>query len=108
VRTTTKIKPHNRAFHLDRRIDQILALEPPVFDKNNNPDDDLLTTDVVAGWLGVSKEWLEVGRVHGYGPPFKKLGPKNVRYRRGSVKLWLAQRKRVAVTRLGLLAGGRR
>ncbi|MBK7362182.1 MAG: DNA-binding protein [Micavibrio sp.] len=46
----------------------------------------------MAKLLGVSTQWLEIGRVHGYGPPFIKLTPRMVRYRIGDVKKWLADR----------------
>jgi predicted DNA-binding transcriptional regulator AlpA len=103
VRTSSK---HPTRHQLDRRIDLILANEPPAIDKNN-PDDDLLTTPQVADWFGVSKQWLEIGRSqkYDYGPPFKKLGPKNVRYRRGSTKGWLTTRKRAAVARFNHMKG---
>jgi hypothetical protein len=54
--------------------------------------DDLLTTPAVAEWLQVSTQWLEVGRVRGYGPPFIRLSPSRVRYRRGGVVSWLTER----------------
>ena len=46
----------------------------------------------VAVWLGVSPEWLEIGRSKGWGPPFIRLSPRRVRYRRGDVKRWLEGR----------------
>jgi len=56
-------------------------------------DDDLLTTMQLAGWLGVSEQWSELGRSKNYGPPFQRLAPQMVRYQRGSVKAWLKQRE---------------
>jgi len=35
---------------------------------------------------------LETGRSRGWGPPYIKLSPRRVRYRRGDVKAWLADR----------------
>src|SRR5262249_2249561 len=53
---------------------------------------DLMATVRVAVWLGVSPEWLEIGRSKGWGPPFLRLSPRRVRYRRGDVKKWLQER----------------
>jgi hypothetical protein len=52
-------------------------------------DDELLNTVRTAVWLGVSPEWLEIGRGRGWGPPFLRLSPRRVRYHRGTVKRWL-------------------
>ena len=72
--------------HLDRRaLDLIEAT-------NEGSDDDLMSTVLVAVWLGVSPEWLEIGRTKGWGPPFLRLSPRRVRYRRGDVKKWLQER----------------
>lgn len=76
--------------HLDRRIGQLLAV--PTTPAN---DDDLLTTKQVAAWLGVSDQWLEFARSKGYGPPYKRLGPRCIRYRRGDVVKWLKSRPQV-------------
>jgi hypothetical protein len=72
--------------HLDRRA---LALMDAV---NEGSDDELMATVLVAVWLGVSPEWLEIGRSKGWGPPFLRLSPRRVRYRRGDVKKWLQER----------------
>jgi len=73
-----------RRHHLDRRVHQILATD------NNGSDDEMLTTQQVAWWF--SEQWLEIGRSHGYGPPFVMLGPKTIRYRRGACRKYLAER----------------
>lgn len=73
--------------HLDKRAADIAALP----DSTGNPDD-LLNTYEMADWLGVSRQWLEIGRCHGYGPPFIKIAPKLVRYRRKDVLEWLQTR----------------
>ncbi len=59
---------------------------------NQENEDQLVCTKRMAKLLGVSTQWLEIGRVHGYGPPFIKLTPRMVRYRIGDVKKWLADR----------------
>ena len=79
-----------RQHHLDKRAAAILAAEP----NNNIPpdDDDLLTTIQVASWLGVSVQFLEIGRSRGYGPEFTALGPRCIRYTRGNVRKYLRAR----------------
>jgi hypothetical protein len=75
-----------RRHHLDRRVGQLLA-NAPAFS-----DDALLTTEELAGWLGVSTQWLELGRKQGYGPPWARLGPRTIRYLYGKVVKWLRTR----------------
>jgi predicted DNA-binding transcriptional regulator AlpA len=72
--------------HLDRRADDIADAAA-----NKSPDD-LLTTAGTAEWLGVSPQWLEIGRSKGYGPPFVRLSTRRVRYHRTAVLAWLASR----------------
>jgi hypothetical protein len=76
--------------HLDRRADEIAAA-------GAGNADDLFTTAAVADWLGVSVQWLEIGRSSGrkgkpYGPCFVRLSPRRIRYRRSDVLAWLASR----------------
>ena len=47
--------------HLDKRAASLLT--------TSGGDDDLLTTPETAAWLQTSEQWLEIGRVKGYGPP---------------------------------------
>lgn len=54
--------------------------------------DDLLTTSELAEWLRISSAWAEIGRSQGWGPPFVRLGPSRIRYRRGDVLRWLRER----------------
>ena len=79
-----------RHFHLDKRVDAIIDAGG-----GSGADDQLLDTDAMAAWLGVSVQWLNIGRHLGYGPPFKKINPRCVRYLRGDVLKWLAQRTHV-------------
>ena len=60
-------------------------------------DDDLLNTKEVALWFGVSEEWLEIGRSLGYGPPFRRLAPRIIRYQRGECREYLEQRRHESV-----------
>ena len=72
--------------HLDRRAAEIA-------EKGRQGDpDDLLTTEETAAWLGVSRQWLEIGRSKGYGPPFARVGPRHIRYRRDRTIQWLEER----------------
>jgi hypothetical protein len=73
--------------HLDRRAETILATA------GGWSDDDLLTTPQMADHLGTSKQWLELGRSKGYGPPYLPLAPQIVRYRFGDGREWLKQRQ---------------
>jgi hypothetical protein len=56
-------------------------------------DDDLMTTAEVASWLSVSRQWLEIGRNKNYGPPFVRIGPGVIMYRRDTINKWLRERE---------------
>jgi predicted DNA-binding transcriptional regulator AlpA len=75
-----------RTHILDKRAHQIADAAPP------GNDDDLLTTACMMEWLAVSRQWLEIGRSKGWGPPWVRLAPRVVRYRRGDVIEWLKER----------------
>jgi predicted DNA-binding transcriptional regulator AlpA len=57
--------------------------------------DELLNTEQVALWLGMSADYLNLGRSrrHQYGPPFIRVSNKCVRYRRSDVIEWLKSRR---------------
>jgi predicted DNA-binding transcriptional regulator AlpA len=80
--TTNNVVP--RRHHLDRRADQIATVP--------GSDDELLNTSDVAEWLGLSTQWLEIGRCKKYGPKFLVVSSRVIRYRRGDVRAWLKQR----------------
>jgi predicted DNA-binding transcriptional regulator AlpA len=71
--------------HLDRRAGELIAI-------GAGDANDLLTTKDVAAWFGMSVITLEIWRSKGKGPPFTKLTPRMVRYRRGDALNWLAKR----------------
>src|SRR5512133_1326886 len=72
--------------HLDRRANDIA-------DRLADGDpDDLLKPQYVADKLGVSTQWLELGRAKGYGPPYRDLGPRMKRYQRGETLASLRSR----------------
>ena len=56
--------------HLDRRS-ATLAKEGAAAGEV----DDLLDTPTLAAWLGVSRQFLEIGRHRGYGPRFVRRAP---------------------------------
>jgi hypothetical protein len=72
---------------LDRRAQQIASVAIGA-----DPDV-LLDSKQLAEWLGVSVIWLEIGRCKKYGPPFRKLNTKTVRYHVGDCLKWLETRK---------------
>lgn len=87
--------PARGMHHIDQRADQVLAAAPAT-----TSDDDMLSTVELSRWLGVSVQWLEIGRSRGFGPDFVKLGERCIRYRRGTVRHWLVTRAsaRIAVS----------
>jgi hypothetical protein len=73
--------------HLDRRA-AILAERGTAAGN----DDQWLNTQAVADWLGMSKQWVELRRKRGDGPPFFRPSPNAIIYRRGEIVRWLYQR----------------
>jgi hypothetical protein len=73
--------------HLDKRADE-LAISVA----SNGQPDDLLRSGTAAKELGVSEQFLTIGRSRGYGPPFLRLSKSVVRYRRSDLVEWLNQR----------------
>lgn len=65
--------------------------------------DALLRTEEVADWMRVSKSYLDKARVSGTGPSYVKLD-KNVRYKVGVIRNFLAQVERSS-TRTALATG---
>ncbi|RUX73890.1 DNA-binding protein [Mesorhizobium sp. M7A.F.Ca.US.006.04.2.1] len=78
--------------HLDKRADNLVAAVA-------GDDEDLLNTAQTAKLLGVSVQWIETGRSKGYGPPFIRIGARNIRYRRDSLREWLKGRAEYRSTR---------
>jgi len=71
--------------HIDRRAQTLIQ-------QGEMGGDDLLSTPAVADWLGVSIQFLEIGRSKGYGPTFVRVGTRRIRYRRSDVNTWLKER----------------
>ena len=78
---------HPSRHHLDRRAADLAAEGASA-----GAADELLTTSDVAEWLGLSTQWLEIGRGKNYGPRFIVLSTRRIRYRRADVLAWLAER----------------
>jgi hypothetical protein len=73
-----------------------VAPPPPLPGPVDNADDDaLVDTPKAAELLGVSHQWLELGRCAGYGPPYVKLTKRLVKYRRSDLREYA--RKRMVV-----------
>jgi predicted DNA-binding transcriptional regulator AlpA len=85
-------------FHLDKRADLIAAA-------GVGDSDDLLTTKDMARWLRVSTQWLHRARAAGYGPPYERIGPHCIRYRRSKVLSWLDARSRRSTAEYARKAG---
>ena len=56
-------------------------------------DDDLMDPAETADDLNCSKSYLDKLRVYGGGPPFIRLGPRMIRYRRGDARAWARARR---------------
>jgi predicted DNA-binding transcriptional regulator AlpA len=85
----TKSKPSTKtgSLHIDKRAPRLL--DDPI---SEGPDDELLTTEQVANWLGVSVQFLEIQRGRNTGPRFVRISPRIVKYTRGDVRAWLKKR----------------
>lgn len=56
-------------------------------------DDDLLDPREMAVDLYCSKSYLDKLRCYGDGPPYIRLGPRKILYRRGDGRSWAAARR---------------
>ena len=54
---------------------------------------EFLTTPEAAQYLGMSRQWLEIARHRGNGPPYIKLG-RAVRYKRSVLDSWMLDHQR--------------
>jgi hypothetical protein len=71
------------------RHHHIDAYARAISDSGVGSDDEMLSTPERATWFRCSTQWFEIGRSKGYGPPFVRLAPQVIRYKRGDVKAWL-------------------
>jgi hypothetical protein len=74
-----------KSFHIDKRAATIAA-------SGDGAADELLTPREVAEWFGVSPAWLALTRDRGDGPPYERITPTIIRYRRDKVLAWLDAR----------------
>lgn len=81
--------------HIDRRAQKLAEADA------TGKQDDLLDTRAVSDWLGVSTQWLEIGRSKNYGPKFLRVSPHVIRYRRGDVLTWLKKRTYASTAEYG-------
>ena len=72
--------------HIDRFAGDLIAAN------SGGNGDDLLDTKEAAEFLRVSRQFLEIGRHRGYGPPYQKVGRRRVFYRRKHILKWLDER----------------
>ena len=77
--------------HIDKRAGRLL--NDPI---SEGPDDELLSTEQVADWFGCSTQFLEILRGRDTGPPFVRMSPKIIKYRRGSARNWLRRREQLS------------
>jgi hypothetical protein len=85
--TKTIPQDSDRRLHLDKRAEALVVAAP------EGSDDELLTTIQLAGWLGVTAQWVELARAGGYGPAFTRIAPQAIRYKRATVVAWLKDRE---------------
>lgn len=86
-----------RRHHLDRHASRLA-------ESGGGYPDDLLSTRAVADWLGVSIQFLEIGRSRGYGPKFIRVAPARIRYRHSDVIVWLEERTFASTSQYGEVA----
>jgi hypothetical protein len=75
------------SLHIDKRAGDLAAR------LTSDNAYDLFDTKTVAAFLGVSTQWLEIGRHKKYGPPFVRLAKSRIRYRRDALVKWLLERE---------------
>jgi len=90
---TSIIADKPTTLHLDKRAGNLIEAAASEVKNNGASNDDLLTTPETAMWLGVSRQWLEIGRIKNYGPTFVRLSAQAIRYKRSDVIEWLKARE---------------
>ena len=61
----------------------------------------LLSRDEIENEYGLTRRWLELAALSGKGPPFVKISNRMVRYQRGVLERWIADRTRISTADLG-------
>jgi hypothetical protein len=96
--------------HLDRRAADIdlgpayVVLDAPT---DTVEIEKLYTVNQIAGYLGVTRQWLSDGRIHGYGPPYIKVSHCHIRYRHTDIVRWLDGRVHQSTAEYDTLGVGR-
>lgn len=67
---------------------------------NPNPQQ-LLSRNEIEDEYGLTRRWLELAALSGKGPPFVKISNRMVRYQRGVLERWIADRTRISTADLG-------
>jgi predicted DNA-binding transcriptional regulator AlpA len=82
------------AHHLDKRAADIAEDVAATGD-----DDELVSTTALAELTDTSTSFWEIMRTKGEGPPYVRLSPRRIRYRRADVIAWLRHRTYDATAR---------
>lgn len=82
--------PDPKRLHLDKRAGGLLLMVA-----EDSDHDQMLTTPETAAFLGCSVQFLEIGRVSGYGPPAVHVTSRMVRYKKAALIKWLEQRRKL-------------
>ncbi len=70
-------------------VEAIMISEPDII---VDSEEDLITTNQLAAILKVHPQTVHRMRQTGEGPPFERLGPRIIRYKRKKVAQWREQR----------------
>lgn len=70
-------------------LERLEAIEAKI----GQPDREYLNAEEAAGFLGLSKQQLDVHRMKGGGPPFHKVG-RRVLYSVSDLRAWMASHRR--------------
>ena len=65
-----------------------------------NPNQ-LLSRDEIQQEYNIPRRWLELAALSGGGPPFVRISRRMVRYQRGVLERWIADRTRMSTADLG-------
>ena len=73
----------------------IIAMQKQIdiLSRRSTPDR-MMTRNEIEAEYGITRRWLELAVIHGEGPPYVKIGSKQVRYSKAALDKWLAERTR--------------
>jgi predicted DNA-binding transcriptional regulator AlpA len=80
---------------IEEMREAILAMQKQIdiLSKGSTPDR-MMTRNEIEAEYGITRRWLELAVIHGEGPPYVKIGTKQVRYSKAAFDKWLAERTR--------------